>query len=153
LAQALDEANSYRPEHVPPDAVLLASWINLPGDNAQRGNWKKQISWKESLKSDFTACLDFQGHPGLIREPAVHIAMHVGTKGDDNNLLGRAKYVIDLLQTYKQTAKGKGLDGKKKSLQTSKTTQEGHTFREPRPPYAKKPRVYRKSGNRRGPAA
>jgi len=58
LAQALDEANSYRPEHVPPEAVLLASWINLPGDNAQRGNWKKNISWKESLKSDFTACLN-----------------------------------------------------------------------------------------------
>ena len=111
LAAALDEANTFRPGHVPAEAVLLTAWVSLPGDNAQRGHWKKQITWKEALKGDFTACLELQGHPGLIREPGVHIAMHVARKGDDNNLLARAKYVIDLLQTYKQTVTGKRVQG------------------------------------------
>ena len=37
--------------------------------------------------------------------------MHVARKGDDNNALSRAKYVIDLLQTYKQTVTGKRVQG------------------------------------------
>ena len=49
--------------------------------------------------------------PAPTSNPAVHIAMHVARKGDDNNVLSRAKYVIDLLQVYKQTVTGKRVQG------------------------------------------
>ena len=53
LAQALDDVNATRPEHVPDDATLLVSWVSLPGENTQRtGHWAKQKAWKDTLKVD-----------------------------------------------------------------------------------------------------
>lgn len=111
LAQALDDVNATRPEHVPDDATLLVSWVSLPGENTQRGHWAKQKVWKDALKADFGACLELQGYPPMYENPAVHIAMRVTRKGDDNNRLARAKYVIDLLQEHKTRADGQRVQG------------------------------------------
>jgi hypothetical protein len=97
---------------VPDHATLLVAWLNLPGENTQRSrHWAQNKAWKDTLKQDFAACLDFQGHPGLLRDPAIHIALHVSRRGDDNNLLARAKYVIDLLQVCKTRVDGQRVQG------------------------------------------
>lgn len=112
LAAALDEANRWRPPHVPPGATLLVAWTNLPGENTQRtGHWALQKAWKDVLKKDFGACLEFQGHPGTFAAPGVHVAIHCSRAGDANNRLSRAKYVLDLLQALKTDVKGNRRQG------------------------------------------
>lgn len=112
LAAAMDEANALRPEHVPDGATLLVAWVDLPGENTQRtGHWAKNKIWKEGLQRDFGACLELQGHPGTYEKPGVHIRMDVTRKGDANNMLSRAKYVIDLLQIKKERVDGQRIQG------------------------------------------
>lgn len=105
MKELLAELHAERPAHVPPEATLLVSWIDLPGDNAQRtqGHWKAK-EWKDALRRDFRRTLDAQRHPGLLESPMVHIRMHVGAVGDERNRTGRAKFVIDRLQVRREVS-------------------------------------------------
>jgi|GEM_PF-6650332 len=104
LLGALDRINlDHKPPFVPDDATLLVAWIDLPGDNTQRTqHWAVKRHWQEQLKTDMGDCLAAQRHPGVLERPQVHIKLLVAGKGDERNLGGRAKYVIDRLQVRRE---------------------------------------------------
>lgn len=98
----------FRPFVVPPTAVCLHAFVDIPGDNEQRtAFWTKNEPWKEQLKADFVASLAAQKHPGLIQKPQVFIRAAVGGKSDPTDLSGRYKRPIDLLQLETVSKDGK----------------------------------------------
>lgn len=103
LHAALDEINLQRPEHVPESALTLVAWVTIPGDNTQRGqHWTFKRSWQEPVIIDLGACLAIQPHPGVIKNPGLHIRLIVPSRGDANNSLARAKFLIDKLQVRRE---------------------------------------------------
>lgn len=98
IAAALLELDALRPGNVPPGATVLCSWVKLPGDNAGRADWRRQQAWKQPLINHFSACMEAQPHPGVLRHPQVHVLMLVPRVGDEINRFSRAKFAIDRLQ-------------------------------------------------------
>lgn len=111
LKAGLAEVHDSRPSWVPEEATLLVSWVDLPGENKQRTqHWTTNRVWKKVIADDFFACVALQ-KPHMYKNPRVHIRMDVRRKGDANNMLSRAKYVIDLLQVRKDKANGTRYQG------------------------------------------
>lgn len=103
LGGVLRELHLSRPGQVPERATLLVAFVNLPGDNTQRGeHWAVKKRWQDAARHDMHLCLAQQPHPGLLDEPMVYVEMHVAAVGDEWNRPGRAKFIIDRLQVRRE---------------------------------------------------
>jgi hypothetical protein len=103
LAEEYQWAELYRPMIVPAHAILLISWIDLPGANAQetadRRHWAiNKAGWQTTLRNDFERSLSRIDHPGVINNPRILILGFVGNTSDPSGKHRRYKRVIDLLQ-------------------------------------------------------
>jgi hypothetical protein len=74
---------------------MVMSWINIPGDNAQRQ--EVFAAWKETLRADFKYMARLKP-PHLVHNPRIHIEAYVGSASDPINRYSRYKTVIDYLQ-------------------------------------------------------
>lgn len=87
------------PSHV----VSLVAYVDIPGDNEQRGmnSFLAKAAWRDQLDTDFKRSLAMQEHPGVFKNPQVRIYVEVGSESDINAKLGRYKKPIDNLQIAK----------------------------------------------------
>jgi hypothetical protein len=85
---------------IPKNAVSLVSYVDIPGDNIQRGmnSFLAKAAWRDQLDTDFKRSLAMQEHPGVFKNPQVRIYAEVGSASDLNAKLGRYKKPIDNLQ-------------------------------------------------------
>jgi hypothetical protein len=85
---------------VPNNAIALISYVDIPGDNIQRGmnSFLAKAAWRDQLDTDFKRCMANQEHPGVFKNPQVRIYVEVGSASDLNAKLGRYKKPIDNLQ-------------------------------------------------------
>ena len=88
------------PPIVRPHAFCVKTYVDLPGDNAQRR--QRWSPWKETVREDFKAFAKLQLHPGLLVNPRVHIHAIVGSASDPANQYGRYKFLVDMLQPYRE---------------------------------------------------
>lgn len=103
LPEALSALDHHRPDFVPEDAMLFASWVKLPSDNQQRDQkWTIKRGWQEPIINDFSNCMSLYPHPGVLTDARVHILMVVPKVGDEKNRASRAKFVIDRLQVKRE---------------------------------------------------
>lgn len=104
----IERARLDAPFGFPPAGVVALSFLDLPGDNEQRGqHWAQRQGWHELLRSDFTTSIALQRHPGLIPSPRVLVASAVGGASDPLNLGARYKHAIDLLQLPQTSVSGR----------------------------------------------
>lgn len=104
----IERARLDAPCGFPPAGVVALSFLDLPGDNEQRGqHWAQRQAWHELMRSDFTMSLSLQRHPGLIPSPRVQVASAVGGASDPVNLGARYKHCIDLLQLPQTSVSGR----------------------------------------------